>query len=78
MKKRDRKEVLDILTYLWTYKIHHPELRVCQIISNAVSMAQKANCYGVFYVDDETLLKGLKLLMAEWNETHNRKGEDNE
>ena len=68
MKKRDKKEVLDILTYLWMYKIHHPELRVCQIISNAVSMAQKANCYDVFYVGDETLLKGLKLLMAEWNE----------
>ena len=43
----------------------HPELRLCQIISNAANKAGWDN-NDLFYLPDEKLLEGLKLLNSEY------------
>lgn len=44
----------------------HSELRLCQIISNAVSKAGWNN-NDIFYLPDEKLLDGLEILKKEYS-----------
>ena len=44
----------------------HPELRLCQILSNAASKAGWDN-NDLFYLPDEKLLEGLEILKKEYS-----------
>ena len=54
--------VLGVLKRVWQQQ---PDLRLCQLISNAVGMATKEETTDCFYIEDETVLKGLELYIEE-------------
>lgn len=54
--------LLNVVKRLWQQQ---PDLRLCQLISNAVGMATQKAMPDYFYIEDEVLLKGLELYIED-------------
>lgn len=58
--------VMKIAMLVYEIRQKHPELRLCQILSNAASKAGWDNS-DLFYLPDEKLLEGLEILKKEYS-----------
>ena len=56
--------VMKIAMLVYEIRHRHPELRLCQILSNAARKAGWDN-NDLFYLPDEKLLEGLEILKKE-------------
>lgn len=56
--------VMKIAMLVYEIRQRHPELRLCQILSNAASKVRYEN-NDLFYLPDEKLLDGLEILKKE-------------
>lgn len=56
--------VMKIAMLVYEIRQRHPELRLCQILSNAASKAGWDN-NDLFYLPDDKLLEGLEILKKE-------------
>ncbi len=54
--------VIKIVMLVYEIRQRHPELRLCQILSNAASKAGWEND-DLYYLPDKKLLEGLEILM---------------
>lgn len=55
-----------IVMLVYEIRQKHPELRLCQILSNAASIAGCQN-NDIFYLPDEELLEGLEILKIKYS-----------
>lgn len=55
---RDKTRIIKVLAYLYEYWSRNPDLRLGQVITNLSHSASP--CPGVFYMEDDELLKQLK------------------
>lgn len=58
--------VMKIAMLVYEIRQRHPELRLCQILSNAASKAGW-DSNDLFYLLDEKLLEGLEILKKEYS-----------
>ena len=56
--------VIEIVKMVFQIKHKHPELRICQILSNA-AIKSGWNDNDLFYLSDKMLMDGLKILKDE-------------
>lgn len=54
--------VLGVIKRAWQQE---PDLRLCQLLSNAVGMATHQETTDCFYTEDDVLLQGLELYIEE-------------
>ena len=54
--------MLDLIEKLWN---RHPDFRLCQLISNCLSISNIA--YDLYYVEDEVLFKSLEKMEEMFN-----------
>lgn len=54
--------LLSVVKRLWQKQ---PDLRLCQLITNAVGMATLKETPDYFYIEDDVLLKGLELYIED-------------
>lgn len=69
-------EVMRLRNELAKYCKHHPELRLCQVLSIAAHKAGWAS-EDLFYCPDSTILKGLELLAEQPESEENQNGRIN-
>jgi uncharacterized protein YihD (DUF1040 family) len=58
-KMRDKKRIPYMLHLIKEYWEKHPELRLCQLLSNVALTSGEWNDNDLFYLEDETLFAAL-------------------
>lgn len=62
---RDKNRIDRIIGKLRTAWIHNPDLRLGQLVMNAIALAKNESVNDIFYIEDDETERGLELVRAE-------------